>query len=210
MKDEFPSPPWSLCGQGMALPRLIRVEHVRRLIPPELRIFQVLPGKTAGGLFLARYEPGSTLAYSELIVAAATVYRAGRIGIWISHIYVDSAESVAGGREIWGLPKELAEFTWEKGKTVVRQGDRELCSVLFTSGRCRVPAPLWLPAFGRLEGRLLHFTGVGAARLALGRAEWIVPKDSPFWGVLSGGEGLTLLLDGLHVRVGAPHPAITP
>jgi acetoacetate decarboxylase len=32
---------------------------------------------------------------------------------------VDNPDSVAGGREIWGLPKELAEFSWLGGDRVL-------------------------------------------------------------------------------------------
>jgi acetoacetate decarboxylase len=71
------------------------------------------------------------LEYSELIVIAGLVRYSGQIGGWVSHIYVDNADSVAGGRNIWGLPKELAEFIWEKNtsansafknRLLVRQG----------------------------------------------------------------------------------------
>jgi hypothetical protein len=54
-----------------------------------------------GGAMLAHYT-GGTLAYHELIV-----FRPGWV---VAHIFVDSEESLHGGREIWKLPKELAEF----------------------------------------------------------------------------------------------------
>ena len=65
---------------------------------------------------LASFGPGSVLEDDELIVAAALTQHAGRSGFRISHIYVDDADSVDGGREIWGLPKDLAQFTWERGE----------------------------------------------------------------------------------------------
>lgn len=68
------------------------------------------PGWTFGGVYCAHYGAGSTLEYLELIVIPGLVRRGHRLGAWISHIYVDDAQSVAGGRSIWALPKELAEF----------------------------------------------------------------------------------------------------
>ena len=53
---------------------------------------------------LANYT-GGTLAYHELIVFSHATTR----GMVISHIYVDAEQSMHGGREIWGLPKELAD-----------------------------------------------------------------------------------------------------
>src|SRR5919199_4290949 len=121
----YPAPPWTLQGYALQTLQLIDVERVRPLIPPEFDIVSVLPGKTIGGVYLSYYGSGSVLEYSELIVAAGMVRYSGKIGGWISHIYVDNPDSVAGGRNIWGLPKELAEFTWERGEHItVRQGNR--------------------------------------------------------------------------------------
>ena len=52
---------------------------------------------------LANYTSG-TLVYRELIVFSHATAR----GMVVSHIYVDDEQSLSGGREIWGLPKELA------------------------------------------------------------------------------------------------------
>ncbi|MEM5838755.1 acetoacetate decarboxylase family protein, partial [Pediococcus acidilactici] len=124
--------------------QLIDIDRVRPLIPSELEIISVWPGKTLGGIYLSYYGSGSVLEYSELIVIAAFVGYKGKFGGWVSHIYVDNPDSVAGGREVWGLPKELAEFTWEGGvsaaqpealaprkeaRVTVSQGNRLLCSL---------------------------------------------------------------------------------
>src|SRR4028119_2333800 len=126
----YPQAPWTLQGYALQTLQLIDVERVRPLIPPEFDIVSVLPGKTVGGVYLSNYGSGSVLEYSELIVNAAMVRYSGKIGGRVSHIYVDNGDSVAGGREIWGLPKELAEFTWDNGSRVtVRQGNKLLCSL---------------------------------------------------------------------------------
>ena len=56
---------------------------------------------------LANYTSG-TLVYRELIVFSHATAR----GMVVSHIYVDDEQSLSGGHEIWGLPKELAEFEY--------------------------------------------------------------------------------------------------
>lgn len=116
-----PPAPWTLQGYAIQSAHLLDIERVRPYIPQEFGIIQVLPGKTVGGVYLSHYGSGSVLEYSELIVVAGLVSYSGKFGGWISHIYVDNPDSVAGGREIWGLPKELAEFTWKKGDRIQPQ-----------------------------------------------------------------------------------------
>src|SRR5437867_5261733 len=122
----YPPAPWTLQGNAIQTLQFVDSARVRPLIPPALKLVSPWPGRTLGGLYLARYGPGSTLEYNELIVVAALTRGAGRFGIWVSHIYVDDPASMAGGREIWGLPKELAEFDREPGGVIARQGDRVL------------------------------------------------------------------------------------
>ncbi len=128
----YPQAPWRLQGCAIQTLHLVNIDQVRPLIPLELEIISVWPGKTLASVYLSNYGSGSVLEYSELIIVPALVNYQRKIGGWISHIYVDNADSVAGGREIWGLPKELAEFTWEQGNHVtVHQGNRKLCSLKY-------------------------------------------------------------------------------
>jgi hypothetical protein len=65
----------------------------------------------APGLYAAAYvdyREGSPLTYGELLVARLT----GR-HLRITDIWVDSAESMAGGRALWAIPKQLADLTLE-------------------------------------------------------------------------------------------------
>ncbi len=118
----YPQPPWTLKGYAFLTLQLLDIARVRPLIPPALNIISVLPGKTIGGVYLSKYNSDSVLEYSELIIIAGFLSYKGKFGGWVSHIYVDNPESVAGGREIWGLPKELAQFTWtERSVTEAKQ-----------------------------------------------------------------------------------------
>ncbi len=118
--------PWTLKGYAISTVHLVDVDKVRSLIPSELNIISVLPGKTLSVVYLSYYGSGSVLEYSELIVAPALVSYQAKFGGWVSHIYVDNPDSVAGGREIWGLPKEMAEFTWEDNKRVTVRQDKKI------------------------------------------------------------------------------------
>jgi len=153
--------------------------RVRSLVPPDLDIISVLPGKTLGILYLASYGRGSVLAYNELIVVPALTRYRKNVGVWISHIYVDHPDSMAGGREIWGLPKELAQFTWyldEQRHVLVRQAERVLCTLNYGSQRRLWRQPLFLPVLSMLGADLLAFKGRLSAQLGLGKGHWVRPS----------------------------------
>ena len=65
------------------------------------------------GVALVRYDEPSPLTYGELLVARTTRNRAGKSAVTITDIWVDSPASVAGGRELWAIPKELCDFDLE-------------------------------------------------------------------------------------------------
>ena len=97
---EYPPAPWKIQGRAVLALQLVGIERVRPHIVPELKIVSLLPGKTLGGVYLTSYGPGSVLEHNELGVIAALVYYLGKIGLWVSHIYVDNTLSAAGSREI--------------------------------------------------------------------------------------------------------------
>jgi acetoacetate decarboxylase len=59
------------------------------------------------------YEEGSPLTYSELLVARPVKSDEHGRRVTITDIWVDSPASVAGGRELWAIPKGLCDFTLE-------------------------------------------------------------------------------------------------
>src|ERR1700752_1700139 len=104
----FPSAPWRLEGAAIVTMRTVAIDTARAFVPKGLRIVPVLPGRTLAVMAVAGYGPGSALEYHELVVSPALTFARGKIGFWLSHIYVDSEASLWAGRQIWGLPKELA------------------------------------------------------------------------------------------------------
>lgn len=201
---DHPPAPWRLRGHAVCLLKLLDVSRARAFVPPELSILSVLPGKTLGGVYLASYRSGSVLEYQELIIVPALVRHRCRPGAWISHIYVDDRRSAAGGRAIWGLPKQRAEFMWDEpsGRAVVRQGEQRLCTLharhLLRLGRL----PVLLPAFSRNED-LLGFRGAGAGRVGIARMSVEVPPASPF-SALEFDDGFGLTLHNLEMAVHSP------
>jgi acetoacetate decarboxylase len=182
----YPSAPWTLHGHAVHTLRLVDRVQARAFVPSGLDIVSVLPGKTLGVVYLAAYGPGSALPYHELIVVPALVREGTHVGGWISYIYVDYPEAMAGGRQIWGLPKELARFTWETGderQVTVRQDGRVVCTLHYGRPRCLWRQPLWLPVLSLRGAHRLRFTGTGTARFGLGKGHVDVPAGTP-WAAL--------------------------
>jgi hypothetical protein len=144
--------------------------HGELIIVPTLR----------GGIMLADYQ-GGTLAYHELIVFA---------GLKVVRIYVDSAESMRGGRAIWKLPKELADFTWSRGEVTVRQDGRLLLRARIRRREGRIPLVMPGPAIG--DGGKLS---VGWLRMRAAPA--LVALDGPDLGL--SGTRLGLAGDGMRL-----------
>ncbi len=93
----YPAAPWSMHGQlWLSLFRVRAGDH---------------PDRASGvyGVALVSYQHPSPLTYSELLVARP-VKVADRRHVSITDIWVDSADSRDGGRELWAIPKDLCAF----------------------------------------------------------------------------------------------------
>jgi len=180
----YPPPPWRLSGTTVVAASLIDVAQARQHVPADLEIVKFGRGRTLGAIVLIEYGSGSIFPYNELVVICGLARAGRRIGGWISHIYVDSTRSQAGGRELFGLPKQLASFT-----RTVKDGQVRI-EVESEEGRlltATAPKVGWAPAFpgrgnafGTVKGdrRLLEFTSV--ARFRPTSARLVIPDHAPF------------------------------
>ena len=100
-KVAYPAAPWQMVGSLWL--SLFRLKH---------DVDELRPAGIYGAAFVS-YEEGSPLTYSELLVARPV--KSDRHGrrVTITDIWVDSPASVAGGRELWAIPKGLCDFTLE-------------------------------------------------------------------------------------------------
>lgn len=206
----YPSAPWSLNGLALTTLHLLDVDRVRSHVPSELSIVQVLPGKTLGTVYFSAYTAGSVLEYNELIVAPALLAHGGKVGAWVSHIYVNNADSVAGGRKIWGLPKELAEFTWSTSAVRVYQPGQELCSLSFQPTWLQLPKELQPSlsgaVFTKLGEALAWFAPQFQAQPSVISGHLTVPETSPFHTLDLGQPFLALSASELKLVVKSPQP----
>lgn len=203
----YPAPPWTLRGFAMQTLQPIDIDRARLYVPSELEIVSFFPGKTLGGIYVSTYGTGSALQYSELIVVSAFTRQDNRFGAWISHIYVDNPDSVAGGREIWGLPKELADFEWQIGKphcVTVRQQGQLLCKFEATWQLPGVPVPFAIGSFSQSAQNLLWFLAESRLRLSAISTTVVVPPESAFYSLGLHQPWLSFYGDELNLQVGAP------
>jgi acetoacetate decarboxylase len=190
----YPPAPWRIAGPAAIVPVLIPLATARAHVPPDVAVVGVAPGRTAGGLLIARYEPGSTLRYGELLVFPALTRVRGALGMWISHAYVDSPASLEGGRRMWGVPKDLATFAWRDGGVAITHEDgTPLLDVAWAQPRRTVPLPALTPSNGTTGGDDRRaFRGRGTLRMAPARMNVDVPPQRPFASLGLGGRRLAL------------------
>ena len=213
----YPQPPWNLKGYAIQTLNLLDVERSRQFIPSELEIVSVLPGKTLGGVYLSGYGEGSLLQYNELIVVAGLTRYQNKIGSWISHIYVDNEISVAGGREIWQLPKEMTDFSWEsdsaiasakEGQVTVKQSDLLFCQLEYKKEWYQ-PSTWWLQeiaadAFSGLDTELWQFNNRFKCKFEWLSGQVQIPESSPFASLNLERPLLTIKMNQLDLIAGKP------
>jgi hypothetical protein len=85
-------------------------------VPKEFDIVETKPGSglTKGAAYVARYGAGSAVQYSEAIFICAEVKYEATTANWVGGIFVDSTVAQEAGRQVWGLPKQMAQFEWSQ------------------------------------------------------------------------------------------------
>ncbi|MGW7276481.1 acetoacetate decarboxylase family protein [Streptomyces sp. NPDC054864] len=193
MTDAYPPQPWHLRGSmylaWWRLPTRLMPDHWR--LPASARPLVV--GRSVSLVtFWVDNQPGGTLAYRELLVALAVRERR-RVAACAMDAWVDNEQSLRGGRELWGVPKQLGSLFFSGTAPTSRAGHRGW--VRGTVRTCLVPRTRATGGRGQepvtgLHQDLLRFPG----RLTL-RSHLLQPSpDSP--GRLEETEYVPLLLSG--------------
>ncbi|MFF4599395.1 acetoacetate decarboxylase family protein [Amycolatopsis sp. NPDC001319] len=178
----YPPEPWHLAGQAQLSVWLLPAGNLPEL--PE----GVEPVTTGGhaAVFTAwiDYRAPGQLSYHELLAAVAV---RGGLTASITDIWVDSEVSLAGGRELWGIPKDPAtlEFTGDREFTAAT-GDGWIATAAF-SRRAGLPAalPARFEIAQTLGGRLERSPVTSRAKPHAAAADWSVNPAGPL-GFLAG------------------------
>lgn len=176
----YPPAPWAMVGQlWLSILKLPTGVDERR------------PAGLYGAAFVS-YGPGSPLTYSELLVArpVSTPEHGRRVSI--TDIWVDSPASVAGGRELWAIPKQLCDFeldTHRRGPLTTTDWSasaqrRPIASASFTDvSRAMVRLPFrgttWQPGIEETAGEERTASLRGSSRALPCRGRWDFAADGP-------------------------------
>ena len=176
----YPPAPWQMVGSLWL--SLFRLKHA---------VDTLRPAGIYGAAFVS-YEEGSPLTYSELLVARPVRTEGHGRRVSITDIWVDSPASVAGGRELWAIPKGLADFTLESSyrgpvTTTDWSASRErrpVASARFTDvSRAALRVPLkgvtWQPGIDDTGGEERSATMKGSAKAFPCRGTWDFAPDGP-------------------------------
>lgn len=172
----YPPEPWDLTGLGYVSLWLVPT-RVLPCLPDGVRPVSVF-GRSVVATAFVDYQPGGLLAYHEFLVAP--LVRRGVVpGLSITDIWVDSAASRAGGRELWGIPKEMGEFTMTHSPVfhgTAGVGGSVVAEARVRPGRVggRLPVPLRGTAWQMLDGALVGTPLRAGGRVRLARGEWRV------------------------------------
>lgn len=108
----YPPEPWYLGGDFLLSIFRLPVSRLPAValqaIPVDHSLVTVAGCATVGVSFV-HYTAGGVLAYEELLVALL-VRKGARLRSTIPDIWVSSQSSMYGGRELWGIPKQLGDF----------------------------------------------------------------------------------------------------
>jgi acetoacetate decarboxylase len=178
----YPPAPWQLHGQAHFHVLAVRAER----LPPTPEGFWplVLGGHGLVIVGWVDYRGGSILRYGELLAAVVGRWSGG-LTATVTHMWVDSPASRAGGRELWGYPKELAEFELAidpSGTARAREAGtgNELAHGSF---RSLVTSPRAIRAAAGtvqpLRGRLVAVRARFRSRPSVGRGSFAAPPGSP-------------------------------
>lgn len=196
----YPPPPWTLWGSALVASFLVRSSAVAELVPPPLKLLSLPGGRALGQFAIARYGPGSTLEYSELIATVLVRYGV-RIGSCVIHVAVDNTRSQRGGRDIWHLPKQLWRFEWDleppEASVRVWDGLRLVCAISKAPLNARLlPVRTRLPAFVPTAEGISMFTSEVDVRIARGAWHLQIGPDGPLAQFKPAGRMLTAAVKG--------------
>jgi hypothetical protein len=202
----YPPEPWHLGGH-----LLISAFRVPLADLPDGLLAAVPPGHralTAGGRLpvlaaFAHYRSGGVLAYEELLVDFPVV--AGRaVRFTIPRIWVTSEASRRGGRELWGIPKDLAEIERTRARTTAAIDGREIASLDARVGRRLWPGSprVPLPTAQQLDGRSFVSRNTVFATVRALDATWRFGGDGPLGFLAGRTPSFSLVLDDAAIVFG--------
>jgi hypothetical protein len=195
---EYPPEPWDLHGHAYVGMWLLPRDRTPAPHSPATKVVTIFGRAIVSAAFFV-YEEPSPLTYNE-IMTTVLVREGWRLRVSITHIWVDSEASRDGGRALWAIPKDLADFDVVPHTSYAAQGIGSLAVE-------RVRRLPWaLPIRFRIaqdrEGALLVSPVRGRIRIGSTTGRWSFAADGPI-GFLTGSKPLlTLAAKPFHLIFG--------
>ncbi|MEC3976134.1 acetoacetate decarboxylase family protein [Amycolatopsis sp. H20-H5] len=180
----YPPEPWHLAGQAYVSLWRLPVADLPKL--PDGAEPVVLGGRAQVIAAWIDYQEPGQLSYHELLSTVAV--RGKRPSASITDIWVDSEVSLAGGRALWGIPKNLASLGFTHGRTFTATAatDDWIATAAFTR---RPGLPIATPAafdvVQALGGQLKRSPVAAKAKPHPAIADWSINALGPL-GYLAG------------------------
>jgi hypothetical protein len=194
----YPPEPWTLRGTGAITTWKVPVSAL-----PALPVGVRATGRRTALVTTAfvRYNDRGLMAYDELL--AAVVVRHGRgVALSITDIWVDSEVSLAGGRGLWGIPKDLATF----GERYAETADGPIASASFAARRApsvRLPIPLRGSVVQTVDGRTKASAIRAGGSVRPATARWDLAVGGPLAWLRAGTPVTSLLARDFSMRFGS-------
>lgn len=205
----YPPEPWDLHGRSVVSVFLVPAAQ-EPPVPAGVRPVRLFGRVVVAAAWVVYAEP-SPLTYGELMTTVL-VRQGWRPRVHITHIWVDSPASMAGGRELWAIPKDLADFAIDDGPEPAAYAmSIDGTEVARTRlGRVRaLPVPARLAFQLAQDGAVHQRPGLTVSPvrlrtpLGLARASWQVAPAGPI-GFLTGRSPLlTLVARRFRMRFGS-------
>lgn len=184
----YPPEPWDLHGHAYIGAWLVPRDVLPAPHSPATKPVTLFGRGIVGAAFFV-YEQPSPLTYDE-IMATVLVRQGWRLRVSITHIWVNSPASRDGGRDLWAIPKELADFDVVPHASYAAQGIGSLALRRVRRLPWRLPAGFRI-AQDR-EGSLLVSPVSGRMRFGVAAGRWSFAADGQL-GFLHGRKPLLTL-----------------
>ena len=178
--EPYPPAPWELRGNAHIHLLVVRASRLPA-VPEGFKPF-VFGGYGLVAAGWVDYAGGSVEGYHELLAAIVGSWR-GRPTATVTHMWVDSDVSRRAGRELWGYPKEMAEFDLAidpDGTASARDEHGEIASGSF---RSRFRLPWRVPSRGGtvqpLGGETVAIKALTTGRPSIGAGEFRAAPGGP-------------------------------
>lgn len=178
---DYPPPPWKLRGDLFGTVFRMPPDSIPLALLPQHLDLRRPDGTSLLATAWVDYQAGSALTYREFMVTGILRLRPPLHGT-ILRIWVDSPESQAGGRQLWHIPKDLAEFDFTQNSTLATKltvKGTELASYTYLErGQLSIRFPFCVTVVQEHTAGIRRTYSSWSAHPAWGRGEFSIPDDS--------------------------------